>query len=149
MRGIEGLDDQSPQLDQIEAVLRRVGLFQPFPRAPLRMVVTDSEELASRAIDRSVETLSARSRKSDVVVLARLHHATSFSATRRDALAVVHQRSDEVPVVAVRCDLVLEVESVVTNDDPVSERSPTTDVSDGDVLVVVQRLREPERFLLE
>jgi hypothetical protein len=38
---------------------------------------------------------------------------------------------------------------MVTNRQPVTERAPTTDVCDGDVLVVVERLREPDRLLLE
>jgi hypothetical protein len=45
---------------------------------------------------------------------------------------------NHIPVVAVRCDLVTDVETVVVNDDPVVERSNATDVFHGDVLVVIE-----------
>ena len=66
----------------VSAVIGGSCLLQPFPGAPLRMVVAEPEERTPGAIDRSVETLSAWPRKSDVVVLARLHHATCFSGAR-------------------------------------------------------------------
>jgi hypothetical protein len=50
---------------------------------------------------------------------------------------MVDQGSDEVPVIAVRCDLVVPVEAVVTDGDSEAVRTPASDVCDGDVLVVV------------
>jgi hypothetical protein len=62
---------------------------------------------------------------------------------------VVDERGDEVPVVAVRCDLVVESKAVVVNDKPEPVRALATDVGDRDVLVVVERLREAGDFLVE
>lgn len=79
------------------------------------------------------------------------HHAITpslaGSAGRRTACG--RQCTDEVPIVSVRIDLVVELESVVTNDEPVTKVAGPTDLRCRDVLVIVERLGEPDRFLLE
>jgi hypothetical protein len=43
----------------------------------------------------------------------------------------------------------IEVEAVIVNDEPEALRAPAADVGDRDVLVILERLREADDFLLE
>jgi hypothetical protein len=55
---------------------------------------------------------------------------------------------NHIPVVAVRCDPVVKLEAVIPDHQPVA-LVIASDVSDRHVLVVIQRLGEPDCFLLE
>lgn len=57
-----------------------------------------------------------------------------------------YQRGDEFPVVAVRCDLERGVEAVVLDHQPVA-LILAADVGDRNVVVVVEGLGKPDRFL--